>query len=143
MIGAVAHAERLPLAIWVDERHGEHILLRVHAPVVAQGEGPVDGRVRYGAPEVDDLEPPLEKIGCVGGGEVAVDAGDGGFVGLVNVGLGDWLAPLGVVIDFTGATTADGWMEGMIMSPLLQSPERARNPYCDRTGRPCSRRSSL
>ncbi len=77
MAFVVSHAVCLTLVVRVDKRHGERILLRVHAPVVAQRERPVERGVGNWAPEIDDLEPAREELRHVGRGQVAVDARDG------------------------------------------------------------------
>ena len=58
-------------------------------------------------PEVDDLEALREESGHVLRGEVAVDAGDGRVLGLVNVHLWHGLALLRGVLELARAAAAD------------------------------------
>ena len=91
MAFVVFYAVRLPLVVRVDKRHRERIL-RVHAPVVAQRERPIERGVGDWAPEIDDLEPAREQLRHVGRGQVAVDARDGRRGSLVDVHLWHRLA---------------------------------------------------
>lgn len=52
----ILDAHHRSLRIWVNERDRESVIFDIDASVVAETERPVNGRVRDGPPEVDDLK---------------------------------------------------------------------------------------
>ena len=89
-------------------RDRKRVRFRIDATVVAQSKGPVEGRMRDGAPEINDLEAALEERRDVGGRKVPVDAGDGRFGGLIDMHSDDGLAGLWGIPDLAWAIAADG-----------------------------------
>jgi len=63
--------------------------------------------MRDGPPEVNDLKAVLQQFRCLVRGEMPVDAGDGSFGRLVNVGLGGRLSLLGGVLNLVWTAAAD------------------------------------
>ena len=59
---------RIGTGLGIDQGKRKRVRFRIDTAVVAQPKGPVKGWMRDGAPEVDDLEAALEKLGDVGGG---------------------------------------------------------------------------
>ena len=92
MILVVCDTERLAFAVGVYKRNWEHVLLHVHAPVVAECKRPIPRCVFDGSPEVDDLEAIFEELWDISGGEMAVHARNRRWGRLVDMDLRDGLA---------------------------------------------------
>jgi hypothetical protein len=108
MILAVTHAERLTLTIRVDETRRDKVLLRVHCREVAKRERPVERGVLNWAPEIDNLEAPLEELGGVGRRQVPVHACNCGSSGLVNMNPVYRLSLGRSVIELSGTVASKG-----------------------------------
>lgn len=87
LIRVIGDAKCLTLTIRIDECYGECVVFRVHAPIVAEPQRPIDSGMGYGSPEVDNLESATEQCGSVGRREMAVDSRDGRRSRLVYVRL--------------------------------------------------------
>lgn len=97
----VLYRERAAFAGGVDEANGDEVVLDVEGAPVRHGEGVVSDGCADGAPDVYDADAAFEEAGCVGG-EVVVDACDGGVECLVDVhavgGSADkWVGRVGIV----------------------------------------------
>jgi len=91
VIWVIPHAHRLTRPVWVNERDGEGVVL-LYTSVIAEAEWPVESGTADGPPKVDELPAAGEEVWDLGGGKVGMDARDGGCGGLVDVGVGHWLA---------------------------------------------------
>ena len=98
---------RLSLTVRIYERDGYEVL-GVHATKVAERQGPIERRVRDGTPQVYNLETAFQQRGRVGGGKVAVNAGNGRRRRLISVHERGGLTLLWAIIYLPGSTATDG-----------------------------------
>ena len=87
---ALCAATRTSDTVWVDEPHGDKIVLRVEGTPVSNSKRLVRNRVADGAPHVDDANTSLEEAFSVST-EMVVYAGHRGLERLVNVDAFLWV----------------------------------------------------
>jgi hypothetical protein len=110
MIRVVLHAQRLSIAVRIDKRRGDKVLLCINASVVTKCERPVPRLMVDGPPEIDDLETVLQELRCIAGGQMKVNASDGRVSRLVNMDLGNRLTLLRAVVNLSRAPPADSYL---------------------------------
>ena len=107
VIWVIFHPHRLTRPVWVNKGDGEGVVL-LYSLVVTKAEWPVESGTADGSPEVDKLPATGEEVWDLGGGKVGMDARDGGCGGLVDMGVGYWLALSRTRVDCAGATPTEG-----------------------------------
>lgn len=115
VVGIVTDTERLTIPVGVSQRDGSQILLRINAPEVAQSQWPIVGRDADRTPKVDNLETTFDEFRSVRSRKMTMNSSNGRLRSLVNVNLGDGLTLLRAVVDFSRPTSANGWIQILLV----------------------------
>jgi hypothetical protein len=94
----VFYGKSLAFAVGIDKRDGEHVILGIDAPKVAQSKWKLRGRDCDRSPNVDYLETTLQALWRFIRREVN---------GLINVSLKDRLSFIWAAVNRTGYVTAN------------------------------------